>query len=514
MRSWVTRLVVLTAFLFCNVQAQQRELTHDDLATAIVALAKDIRDNSARLERHEQRERQLGEHLKRVIANVEKRLKTQETELTGVQNTLNQILSSLQQRDERERIQLQRVFEAVDNVRTTVETRSVGSVGGGSGGSNDVELRALRQQLEQLTQQATPGTDLVLASEKLRDAAANLVLGETRWRQHGEESARLVSELRSALEKLLVKGGDEDVAPHLGAILDSLEATQRILTDTTSNLERDLRGIVTAMDTSNTTLKAIAQLREDTLHASQRVIVEVNNAKQDTSRGQAILNDALALVRTDSTKTLEAVRGVEKVIVQTADAVLDTKRRVDFGVQKVIFENSETVKSQAKELNSSFSERFNGLATTILNNQTHALTNLSARMEAEISQVWRQIGIMYRELSQSAGTLDRLQSQTESYVNGSLTTMDNMSGKVGQLSSRMGEVDDNLNYLLGRLSLVTQEFNMIKAGLGEALDQARHDFVTLQESLQLAATDAAAKRPIHGPLDDNRVLTGDEYARE
>jgi hypothetical protein len=69
---------------------------------------------------------------------------------------------------------------------------------------------------------------------------------------------------------------------------------------------------------------------------------------------------------------------------------------------------------------------------------------------------------MYSQLTQSVSTLDRLQSQTETYVNGSLTTMDNMSGKVGQLSGSMAEVDGNLNYLLGRIALVTREFNMIK----------------------------------------------------
>ena len=37
----------------------------------------------------------------------------------------------------------------------------------------------------------------------------------------------------------------------------------------------------------------------------------------------------------------------------------------------------------------------------------------------------------------------------------------------------MNEVDDHLNYLLGRLSLVVQEFNQVRGGLGEALESLR-----------------------------------------
>lgn len=48
----------------------------------------------------------------------------------------------------------------------------------------------------------------------------------------------------------------------------------------------------------------------------------------------------------------------------------------------------------------------------------------------------------------------------------------------------MQEVDSNLNYLLGRLSLVTQEFNQIKYGLGEALDNIKQSFITVQEKVK------------------------------
>lgn len=45
----------------------------------------------------------------------------------------------------------------------------------------------------------------------------------------------------------------------------------------------------------------------------------------------------------------------------------------------------------------------------------------------------------------------------------------------------MSEMDENLNYLLGRLSLVTQEFNQIKTGLGSALDNIKSSFKELQK---------------------------------
>lgn len=48
----------------------------------------------------------------------------------------------------------------------------------------------------------------------------------------------------------------------------------------------------------------------------------------------------------------------------------------------------------------------------------------------------------------------------------------------------MIEVDENLNFLLGRLSMVTQEFNQIKTGLGDALDKIKSSFMTVQEKFK------------------------------
>lgn len=135
-------------------------------------------------------------------------------------------------------------------------------------------------------------------------------------------------------------------------------------------------------------------------------------------------------------------------------------------------------------INNFFPFSLDTLDKTIVENHLGALTNLSSKIETEMSQVWRQIGIMYQEISSSKMSLDRLQQQTEAYVNGTITTMDNMKGKVGMITDRMSEVDENLNYLLGRLSLVTQEFNQIKLGLGDALESIRTSFQDVQKTVQ------------------------------
>jgi DNA anti-recombination protein RmuC len=173
---------------------------------------------------------------------------------------------------------------------------------------------------------------------------------------------------------------------------------------------------------------------------------------------------------------LKGLANVESVLLDTGDSVLDTKRRLEYGVQQIMGEVNNQLTIHTGNLNASLQQRFDGLATAVLGNQSIALTNLTSRMEEEISQVWRQIGILYHQMSKSANILDEIHSQTSQYVNNSMDTMSSMDGKVGQITNQMGEVDDNLNYLLGRMSLVVQEFNMIKGGLGDALVNLKQSF--------------------------------------
>jgi len=167
---------------------------------------------------------------------------------------------------------------------------------------------------------------------------------------------------------------------------------------------------------------------------------------------------------------IKGLANVEKVLLDTADSVMDTKRKIEFGVQQIIFKVSELIELSGGQMDDNLAAKFESITRTILSNQTEALTELTSKVEKDIGQVWRQMGIMYGQLSNSIGILEKVKSQTEEFTDKSNKNLGSMDNQVEGLTDRMTEVDDNLNYMLGQLSLVVSEFNQVKTGLGEAME--------------------------------------------
>merc|ERR1719186_868443 len=167
---------------------------------------------------------------------------------------------------------------------------------------------------------------------------------------------------------------------------------------------------------------------------------------------------------------IKGLANVEQVLLDTADSVMDTKRKIEFGVQQIIFKVSELIELSGGQMDDNLAAKFESITRTILSNQTEALTTLTSKVEKDIGQVWRQMGIMYGQLSNSIGILEKVKTQTEEFSNKSDKNLGSMDNQVEGLTDRMTEVDENLNYMLGQLSLVVTEFNQVKTGLGEAME--------------------------------------------
>jgi len=170
------------------------------------------------------------------------------------------------------------------------------------------------------------------------------------------------------------------------------------------------------------------------------------------------------------TEEIKGLSNVEKVLLDTADSVMDTKKKLEFGVQQIIFKVGELVEVSGGQMDDQMADKFEDITRTILSNQTEALANLTKKVEKEIGQVWRQMGIMYGQVSNSIAILEKVKASTEGYVNNTGKNLGKMEGTVTGLTDRMVDVDSNLNYMLGQLSLVVQEFNTVKTGLNEAMN--------------------------------------------
>lgn len=414
------------------------------------------------------------------------------------------------QRDERERIQLQKATDAMENIQSSLQkwmnnidekihasnTRDVQAAGDGRSAHIDhlvTKIEHLEAHMRKLADAAPDSEALKLASENLANTERVLSRYETRLAEiQGHPDAMLTS-------------SSKDWHPVFLAALEAhqnlLHSLKRMTEDATNQLSK-IPTLSEIRQISNSTNDLLQEIRYEINAGTDKGIAKLDTRLSEVQTALGRGQDEILKTITDTGVIAEGVYGditrsyeellkevkrsgqVESVLIQTADNVMDTKRRIEYGVHQILLEVGDLVKLHAKELNATMNKRFDNLSSTILDNHTGALTNLTSKIETEISQVWRQIGIMYQQLTASAGALDRLQQQTETYVNGSLETMGSMGGKVSLITGLMAEMDSNLNYLLGRLSLVTQEFNSIKSDLGTALDNIRHAFISVQKKVK------------------------------
>ncbi|KAL1465130.1 hypothetical protein WDU94_004720 [Cyamophila willieti] len=494
----VLSLLAFTIVLSAS-SVRTREINHEDIRDAILSLINMFRGNTDKLERHELRERALGEQLKKALVGIDKRQETAENAATTAFQNLDARLIAL------ENTILTKSQETSPDLKswlTNVETLIRSSSGG-----EDVQGN---QKLDELNAKVNRMEAVLVKMEEMmtKSASGDPVVSEVELLAKSNSNGRYMyttSDVESRLDEQMALLQGIKTKLSSGVTLqdlhevgnNSLSLIQEVKYEILANSDRNTIKVEDQVD-------AIGKQMKENRDNFMNSITEISE------RSEKLYGD----IQKSYEQLLKEVKGlvkVEEVLIQTADNVLDTKRRIEYGVHQILLETGELIKAQSKGLNDTVNDRFDIISQTILENQNGGLTNLSSKIETEISQVWRQIGIMYQTLTSSAQALDRLQQQTEIYVNGSLSTMDNMEGKVGQITGRMGEVDENLNYLLGKLSLVTHEFNQIKTGLGEALDNIRSSFQVVQSKVkQVEELGPAGPNPIPDEIDDS-VLEKSRY---
>ncbi|CAG9112219.1 unnamed protein product [Plutella xylostella] len=518
--NWRVWCCVAALALIPAPRAEARNVTHEDIRDAMLSLIHMFRTSEDKLERHEYREKALGDQLKKTLVGLEKKHRALEP-LKGMISRLDERLSN---KEEREKTIQKQTNDALAAIQKSLQALTSG--GGAPAGvdnnlttndgplhvrldGTDTKIDALSNEIKQLKN--------TLSKESLRAMCLEVGSDVNPLEKHISEAEKLLNKYSLKLSEYNVSAptdfvplsdvslADEAWHSKMTEVMERQEGEikkiQHLLSDA-EGLWKELPRATDLHAATNQTLAALQDTKEAIRTNEEQSVTTMATklremgdrlvaTNEDIQRSLTQGNTMSERAYNDITKSYDSLRTEvqtlsknEHVMLQTADNVIATKKRVEYGVHQILLEVGELVKAHGKTLNSTIHDRFDNIETTIIENQTGALTNLSSKIESEMSQVWRQIGIMYQQLTVSKVSLDKLAEQTEQYVNGSANTMDSMKDKVGLITTRMSEVDENLNYLLGRLSLVTQEFNQIKTGLGAALDQVKTSFLTVQAKLE------------------------------
>ncbi|XP_047359331.1 uncharacterized protein LOC124952860 isoform X2 [Vespa velutina] len=494
-----------SVYIYRGSLCSTREITHEDIKDAMLSLVHMMRENTEKLERHEVRERQLGEQLKKAISVLTKRvsaidgLKQQFTKLDERFAGIEQLIA---QRDERERIQMQKTTDALEDLEVKLE-----------GWLTDIETKITKVHDISLNHREI-NPDIL---SKLNNTEL-LLIGHITDLEFTLKSTSM--ELKETVTNQLNKAQSmdmklQDINDNLKNVKNSMEIIKEsskspkkyldeqlnifLLVKEQSKALKDIEELVRnsigdihelpQVNEARTLHNETELLLQETKHTIKDIIIKesidiqnkIMKSKEESKDTVEALRMAMADNSNHVSKELHDLSKGQLLMVSMADHVLDTKKRVEYGVHQILLEVGDLVKAQSKNINNTINTRFDGISNDIMDNQNGALANLTTKMEQEMNQVWRQINVMYQQMTESAKALDKLHKQNEVYINGTTSTMDGMENKVSEITKRMTEVDKNLNYLLGRLLLVTQEFNQIKTGLGTALDNIKASFKEVQE---------------------------------
>jgi len=569
-------MLVVSAVLYIDPSAGQTPapsaaslITHADIRDAILTLVGAVREQTGKLERHELRERQLGDALTRSLGQIDSRARGQDKNLENlailmarIDERLRKMEEMVIQRDERERIQLQKITDNTVAIRASIDNGGGVSSSGSSSGavlspavSNEVlkqitrtrkkiesmeetlqnrmsvvanevkivgekyETRSERLESLQLTTMENIGKGQASEAEKLRAASVNLVATEGKWRQFFNDAQNIVNQfgagvtritehasrmkndtsailvgiekLEMSLENGVSSSGSSGASSstmrqletELGAIYSAVNETQRLQIKLQENVENGWSALTKGVE--NVVLNVSSSV-DNRIGVFEAKMIEGQKLIQDQVEESGNMAETLA-DRVDKSyaslaKEINGLHKVEQVLLDTADGVLDTKRRLEFAVQQILLELGDSIRRQTGDLNSTLARKVDDVTFSVLANQSTALTNMTSKLESELGQVWRQIGVLYQSASQSQEMLQRVEQQTAQHVGGSLQALSSMDKRVGQVTDRVNEVDDHLNFLLGRLSLVVQEFNQVRGGLGEALESLRSGLIGQQQS--------------------------------
>ncbi|XP_074108509.1 uncharacterized protein LOC141533489 isoform X2 [Cotesia typhae] len=183
----------------------------------------------------------------------------------------------------------------------------------------------------------------------------------------------------------------------------------------------------------------------------------------------------------------------QAVIMGIADDVMDTKKKIEYGRYNIISELEDFVIKQNRVINNAIEDHVQSIMTSLSQSQDRILSNVTSTVEQELSQIWRQINFLNQQIKSYANISNLINGESHFFFNATIVTMDNVQFTISIITKKTIDIEKNLNYLLGRLSILTQEFKQLKNGLGTSLGDMNQFISTIIKSNKDSSTSRQGK---------------------
>ncbi|KAM8717738.1 hypothetical protein ACLKA7_004442 [Drosophila subpalustris] len=492
-------------------------VTNEDLSGTLKSLIYSYNQLDNKLERHEHRERAVAELLKKAMQSLQKGQKSLEP-INGIFGRLDERVSQIETmlitQEEKYNAQSDKLTQAMDHMfkwmrendecfkRPPVAPVIAAAAPALPNAFVQEQQQINKQLLEELKKLSATVTDLLQSS---KEAAKQTEQGFSQMPKTNE----LINQIEAKLEKhsavavtTIAPPKNDEFEQQLMARLGALSTDVAQLRNAPTTPapvpmglnEKDKEYI---QELNNETLNALAALKTDSLAAQQAVLRQATEHLQQTeaniqgelkqlSTDVGLLQEFNKEINASHSKLndgFDALGKFNNIMMTNSEVVLDTQRKVEFGTLQIVQKVSLLVEQQLAELTNLVKARFNELDASVVNTQQEANRNISGQLDTALTQVWHRIEIMSSELGQSRELLVLLQSGHDGYVNSTFSTMMGLSSKVEETKKHMIDMDDNLNFLLGKLSLMSSEFANIKKGLADSLMDLRNSFQMIHERM-------------------------------
>ncbi|XP_030555195.1 uncharacterized protein LOC115758608 [Drosophila novamexicana] len=531
-------LIGLGLCLLGQTNVEASPVTNEDLSGTIKSLIYSYNQLDNKLERHEHRERALGELLKKAMQSLQKGQKNLEP-INGIFGRLDERVSQIETmlitQEEKYNAQTDKFSQAIEHMFKWMRENNE-CFKNPPGSPKAIAAPALPNQFveeqQQINKQLLDQLKQLSASvSKLLDSSSQAAQQTQQGFERMPKSDELLTQIEAKLQQhsaaLAAAAVVTTAAPpkndefelqlmeRLGALstdVAQLRSAPAPAAPAPLGLSEKDRAYI--QELNNETLNALAALKSESLTAQQTAVRQTTEHLQQTEANiqgdlqqlsveLTLLNKYYKAINASHSKLndgFDALGKFNNIMMTNSEVVLDTQRKVEFGTLQIVQKVSLLLEQQVAELTSLVKTRFNELDDAVVNTQQEANRNISGLLDTALTQVWHRIEIMTSEIGQSREMLGLMQAGHDGYVNSTFSTMMGLSSKVEETKKHMIDMDDNLNYLLGKLSLMSSEFANIKKGLADSLMDLRNSFQLIHERMP------SSSGP-HNNIEKNQYVT-------